>query len=168
MTRMRTLAFRLLPAILCVLAAGPLAAQRDKYTGPRPPKADVPYLLHATNLVETEVNEAQQSAAKKGTQYTIPGTSSAVKTPVPEPIFLFKSEKINPDKLSCYKMTVSGGSRTLTFPERPGKDSPKPVYMMVTALASGLFRIEVNEPIEPGEYCLSPDGSNQVFCFTLY
>lgn len=154
--------------MLCVLAAGLLPAQQDKYTGPRPPKADIPYLLHATNLVETEVNEAQQSAAKKGTLYTVQGAASPVKTPVPEPIFLFKSDKINPDRLSCFKMTVTGGSRTLTIPERPGKDSPKPVYMLVTALTSGLFRVEVNEPIEPGEYCLSPDGSNTVFCFTLY
>jgi len=26
----------------------------------------------------------------------------------------------------------------------------------------------VNEVIDNGEYCLSPEGSNQVFCFTTY
>jgi hypothetical protein len=26
----------------------------------------------------------------------------------------------------------------------------------------------VNEPLENGEYCLSPEGSNAVFCFSEY
>ena len=43
--------------ILC-----PLWAQ--KYDGPRPPKKDVVYLLHASNLVATEVQEAQQEGKK--------------------------------------------------------------------------------------------------------
>ena len=30
----------------------------EKYTGPRPPKADIPYLMHADNLIETEVGKA--------------------------------------------------------------------------------------------------------------
>jgi hypothetical protein len=38
----------------------------------------------------------------------------------------------------------------------------------VTRLASDLYRIEVNESLEPGEYSLSPEGSNQVFCFEVF
>jgi hypothetical protein len=38
--------------------------------------------------------------------------------------------------------------------------------MLVTALDKGLFKLEVNEYLPNGEYCLSPDGTNQVFCFT--
>ena len=34
----------------------------DKYTGPKPPKADVPYLLHADTLIETEAVEARETA----------------------------------------------------------------------------------------------------------
>ncbi|MCX7602464.1 MAG: hypothetical protein N2036_00165, partial [Bryobacteraceae bacterium] len=63
-----------------------------------------------------------------------------------------------------------GGSRTLTFPEggRRRKDGPKPVFLLVTMLEPGLYRVEVNEPLEDGEYCLSPEGSNDVFCFSEY
>lgn len=150
-----------------LVCASPLMAQ-SKYSGPRPPKPDLPYLLHATQLIPTEADEAVQSQDKKGTLYTIRGAASSVRTPLPEPIFLFQSEKINPDKLSCFRMTIAGGSRTLLIPDKPGKDSPKPVYLMVTPLDRGIFKVEVNEPIERGEYCLSPDGSNTVFCFTLY
>lgn len=154
-------------AVALALCASPILAQ-SKYSGPRPSQPDLPFLLHATTLVPTDQGEAVQSNDKKGTVYTVAGATSKARTPVPEPIFLFQSEKINPDTLSCFKMTVAGGSRTLTLPDKPGKDSPKPVYMLVTALDRGLFKVEVNEPIERGEYCLSPDGSNTVYCFTLY
>jgi hypothetical protein len=39
---------------------------------------------------------------------------------------------------------------------------------MVNRLENGLYRVEVNEYIENGEYCLSPEGSNKSFCFTTY
>jgi hypothetical protein len=151
-------------ALVCAATAG----AQGKYNGPRPDTPDVPYLLHATKLLATETGEATQTEEKKSTRYTVAGATSPVRTPVSEPIFIFQSEKINPDKLSCFKMTVTGGSRTLVIPNAPGKDSPKPVYLMVTALDRGLFKVEVNEPLERGEYCLSPDGTNTVFCFTLY
>lgn len=165
------------PAILCrfaalvVLALAPAMAQAPKkYAGPRPPKPDVPYLLHASRLIETEKSAATDSKTKDGTLYTVPGAESPVKTPVPEPIFLFRAEKINPDTLALYRMTPRGGSRTLLVPEqgRRRKDGPRPVFLLVTPLEPGLFRIEVNEPLEDGEYCLSPDGSNDVFCFSEY
>jgi hypothetical protein len=157
--------------LLALIAVPPALAQpQKKYTGPRPPKADVPYLLHATKLIETEKSTATEAKTKEGTLYTVPGAESPVKTPVPEPIFLFRAEKINPDSLALYRMTPRGGSRTLLFPEqgRRRRDGPKPVFLLVTPLEPGLFRIEVNEPLEDGEYCLSPDGSNDVFCFSEY
>src|SRR5438105_11489753 len=40
--------------LLVVLGGAVFAA--DSYNGPRPQKPDVPYLLHADQLVETEVN----------------------------------------------------------------------------------------------------------------
>jgi len=114
------------------------------------------------------VSEARQSTEKNNTVYTVPGAASAVKTPMAEPIFIFLAEKLNPDKLALYKMTVDKGTRTLTFPNKQGKDSPPPIYTMVTPLDKGLFKIEVNEFIDDGEYCLSPDGANAVFCFATY
>jgi hypothetical protein len=154
-------------SFLAFALAAALTAQ-GRYDGPRPEKADLPYLLHARNLVETEPGEAVMSTDKRFTVYTVAGAASSVKTPVPEPIFLFKSERINADRLSLYKMTVERGSRVIRFPERPGKNTPKPVFLMVTPLEKGLFKVEVNEPIEDGEYCLTPDGENIVFCFTTY
>lgn len=157
---MRTLAFLLVLAL-------PLVAQRG-YDGPRPEKADLPYILHATTLLPTETGAATQTEEKKNTIYTVAGATSSARTPVPEPIFLFKSERLNPDRLSLYRMTVEKGNRILRFPERPGKNSPKPVFLMVSPLEKGLFKVEVNEPIGEGEFCLSPDGENTVFCFTTY
>jgi hypothetical protein len=158
--------FRCLLVLLCVLSV-PLAAQ-SRWDGPRPEKADLPYILHARTLVETEPGEAVMSTDKRFTVYTVAGATSAVRTPVPEPIFLFKSERINPDRLSLYQMTVERGSRVIRFPDRPGRNTPKPVFLMVTPLEKGLFKVEVNEPIADGEYCLTPDGENTVFCFTTY
>ncbi|MEJ5369827.1 MAG: hypothetical protein WHT08_16050 [Bryobacteraceae bacterium] len=163
----------LLPAALAVLALLPIPATAQssrKYAGPRPEKADVPYLLHATRLIEVEKSVATESKTKDGTLYTVPGAQSPVKTPVPEPIFLFKSEKINPESLSLFRMVPQGGNRTLLFPPqgKRRKDGPRPVFVLVTMLEPGLYRVEVNEPLEDGEYCLSPDGSNDVFCFSEY
>ena len=53
--------------LICVAALG------QKYIGPRPPKADLPSLKHAENLVPTEVGEAKESLAVtyKGRDFSI-------------------------------------------------------------------------------------------------
>jgi hypothetical protein len=160
---MRKLAF-----VLLLVAAS--AAAQKKYTGPRPPKPDIPYLLHVKTLGETEVATAKESKEKDNTVYTIPGATSPARTPLPEPILLFQSDRLNPDRLALFKMEVRGGQRTLSLPApgKRGKNSPRPLFLMVSPLAGGLFKVEVNEYLADGEYCLSPEGSNQVFCFTTY
>lgn len=164
--------FLVTAAAALVLAAQPVAAAQSqkKYAGPRPAAPDVPCLLHADRLIETEKSVATESKTKEGTLYTVPGAGSPVKTPVPEPIFLLRADKINPDRLSLFRMTPRGGSRTLLFPEqgRRRRDGPRPVFMLVMLIEPGLYRVEVNEPLEDGEYCLSPEGSNDVFCFSEY
>lgn len=165
---MRIQVLRLSAALL--ILAGVAVAQK-KYTGPRPPKPDVPFLVHAGKLVETESNTAAESQGKDGTVYTVSGATSPARTPMPEPIMIFQSDKINPDRLSLYKMEVKGGSRSLVIPpagKRGKKDAVRPLFLMVTPLAPSLFKVEVNEVIGDGEYCLSPEGSNQVFCFTTF
>lgn len=166
---MRTLIHRLL-ALALLLGCAATAQSQKKYSGPKPPKADVPFLLHATKLVETEVLTATESQEKNAQVYTVPGSTSPARTPLSEPILLFQSDKINPDKLSLFKLEVRGGNRVLVLPDsgRRKKDSVRPLFLMVTPLSPGLFRVEVNEYLEDGEYCLSPDGSNQVFCFTAF
>lgn len=155
-------------AILAIATQAVPALAQGKYAGPRPDKADIVYLQHVDRLIETETGQAVQSEEKNRTIYRVAGASSPVRTPMAEPILLFKSEKVNPDKLTMYRMAVEGGQRTLVFPNKPGKDSPKPIYLIVTPLDRGLFKIEVNEFIDDGEYCLSPEGSNAVFCFSTY
>jgi hypothetical protein len=166
---MSTRMHRLL-ALALLLGCATMAVGQKKYTGPKPAKADIPFLLHAGVLFESESLTAKESQEKGATLYTIPGATSPARTPIAEPIFLFQSDKINPDKLSLFRMEVRGGNRVLALPE-PGKrkkDAPRPLFLMVTPLSPGLFKVEVNEYLENGEYCLSPDGSNQVFCFTAY
>ncbi|MDX2152494.1 MAG: hypothetical protein SFV54_17270 [Bryobacteraceae bacterium] len=156
--------------VLSLLAAAAfLGAQSSaKYDGPRPPKADVPYLLHASSLIETEAGEARQSERKDLTVYTMVGASSSVRTPLPEPIFVIRSEKIPAEKLVLYRMETKGGAREIAFNQRKPKDNQRPVYLLVKRLEQGLYRIEANETLTNGEYCLSPESSNQTFCFAVY
>lgn len=161
---------RTLLALCCLaVAVAVTATAQKKYTGPRPAKPDVPFLLIIDKLIEVESAMAQESSAKNSTTYTVSGESSNVRSPVPEPVFLFQAEKLNPERLSLFRMNPAGGKRSLTIPTgKKPKNAPVPVYFLTTPLDGGLFRIEVNEYIPPGEYCFSPDGSNQVFCFTTY
>jgi len=159
-----------LAAALLVIAVLPAVAQQKKYTGPRPPKPDVPFLVHASQLIPAETGEARESQGKNGTDYAVAGATSSTRTPIPEPVFLFQSDKINPERLSLFKMEAKGGQRTLAIPResRKQKDNARPVFILVSPLENRLFKVEVNEPLDDGEYCFSPEGANTVFCFTEY
>src|SRR5215510_8569166 len=76
----------------------------SKYDGPRPPKTDMLYLMHADNLIETELGEAAVETRKDAEIAVLPGSSSPAKTPLAEPIFLIKVSKINPQKLQAYRV----------------------------------------------------------------
>ncbi len=141
----------------------------EKYSGPKPPKPDVPYIVHADNLVETEVLEAKEQKSKKDVMtYVIPGGNSTAKTPLASPIFLIQADKIAADKLQLFQLTSKGGQREVVFSKK-GKQSAQPLIINVNPLGSdNLFRIEVDQTLKPGEYALTPDGSNQVFCFAVF
>ena len=51
--------------IVLLLSAAALAAFAQKYDGPRPPKPDLPYLKHASELVPTEAGTGQRREAKE-------------------------------------------------------------------------------------------------------
>ena len=143
------------------------AAWGQKYTGPRPPKADIPYLKHAENLIPTEASEAKEEKGKKDDiTYAIAGAASSAKTPLASPIFLLLSEKLLPDNLQLFRLETRNGRRELAVsPKKPGK----PIRVTVTKLSpDGLYRIEVGDSLEAGEYSLSPTDSNQVFCFQVF
>lgn len=154
-----------LAAMLFILA--PLCSVADNYNGPRPPKPDLPYLLHATTLVATEAVQAKEEQKKDDVTYAIGGASSSAKTPLASPIFLIESDKINPERLELYRLEVKNGRREITINQKKRK-GPRPLGLMVTRIEGKLFRVEATESLENGEYSLSPSDSNQAFCFQVY
>lgn len=154
--------------LLCVaMVCGTTTPAADKYDGPRPPKPDLPYLQHASNLLATEAAEAKPEAGKKDQSlYTINGANASARTPLAEPIFLMMSDKVLPDRLELYRLAVKNGRREITIAK--GKNSAKPLHMTVTKLDGKLYRLEAGEPLENGQYSLSPNDSNMVFCFEVY
>jgi hypothetical protein len=141
----------------------------EKYAGPRPPKADVPYLMHADNLIETEVGTAKSEERKDTVVATIPGASSPVKTPLSEPILLLKTDKLVVDKIQAFRLqTTKNGQREVVINAKNVKNVPRPLHLQVTKLDDKLYRIEVDEILENGEYSLSPDGSDATFSFQVY
>ena len=153
--------------ILALALFGNLFAQ-DRYKGPKPAKTDIPYLVHAGNLVETDAGEAQESKGKSDTVYTVQGAAARARTPLAEPIFLLAIDKLSAEKFSCYRMEAKGGTRQLILPLKAGKNAPKPLRMNVTRVNDNLYRLELSESLTNGEYTLSPEGSNQVFSFSVY
>ena len=153
---------RISPFLLAAAAA--VFAQR--YDGPRPVKPDIPYLKHGDSLVETEAAQAKEEKRKDDLVYTIDGANSSAKTPLAEPIFLLQADKLQPDRLQLYRLDSKNGRREILFPKKKG---PMPLRLEVMRVDNrNLYRLEVNEELQPGEYSLSPEGSSQVFCFQVY
>ncbi|HZU24162.1 MAG TPA: hypothetical protein VFA04_01495 [Bryobacteraceae bacterium] len=149
--------------LFCSVALCVCAAAADKYAGPKPEKADVPYLIQAGNLIQTEVAEATESHQKKNTIYTVPGASSPAKTPLAEPSFILLSKTVSPETLQLFQFQVVNGARQVVI----GKHQAEPFHLSVRNLGQGLYQIDVADTLENGEYALSPTGSNTSFCFAV-
>lgn len=153
----------MLPLLLCT------SLPADDYKGPVPPKADIPYLLHASNLIATEVTDATQGGQKKASTFTIAGASSPVKTPLAEPIFIFQSRDIDPASLELWRLEARNGQRLVSIATgMHRKGASGPFHLAVTKIGEHLYRIETEDMLENGEYSLSPAGSNRAFCFQVY
>ena len=150
---------------IILVCAAPLAA--EKYTGPRPPKPDLPYIMHADSLLPTESAEAREDNRKNEVTYVVPGANSSARTPLSSPAFLVQADQLQPDHLQLYKLVSRNGQREVLF-SRKNKRLARPIRLNVTRLDEGLFKVEVDEILENGEYSLTPEGSNQVFCFQVY
>ena len=153
--------------ILFLLFAAALAAPAQKYDGPRPPKKDLPYLKHASNLIPTEDVIAKEDQKSNGSTYVIAGANSSAVTPLASPIFLIQADKISPDKLSLYKLDSKSDHREIYI--SPKKQSIA-IRMEATKISSdNIWKLEVDDSLDPGEYCLTIDGdsSNQAFCFRV-
>jgi hypothetical protein len=151
--------------LLCSLAAGWLNCA-EKYTGPIPPKPDIPYLLHASNLVETEVGEARQENHKNDVTFTIAGAASPARTPLAEPIFIIDARNISPERFELYRVDVKGGNREVSA--STGRRRGRALHLTVKPLSNHLYRIEADEALDNGEYLLTLNGDNKVFCFEIY
>lgn len=153
---------------LLVLVFLAVSSNAQEYNGPPPEKADVVYLLHAENLVETEQAEARQEDRNNNTAYVLPGASSPARTPMAEPIFIIRSEKIQPQDLQLYSMDVEKGNREVVFPNKVGKRGPRARHLTFKRVEDEVYWVEANEWLENGQYCMTPKGANDVFCFEVY
>lgn len=150
---------------LMFLIAGSLAGA-EKYTGPVPPMPDIPYLLHAANLVETEVAQAKEG--RKNDTYIISGASSTARTPLAEPIFIIDARQIQPETFELYRLDVKGGNREVSLSGNRRRGGSHALHLTVKPLSGHLYRVEVDEPLEDGEYALSPSNDNRAYCFEIY
>jgi hypothetical protein len=115
--------------------------------------------------VATDAGEATEEKKKNDILYVIPGAGAKARTPLSSPIFLMQADKLVPEKLGLFKLDVKSGRRELlSSPKKP----PQAIRMEVTRVSGNVYKLEVDESLEPGQYSLSPDGSNQVFCFEVY
>src|SRR5947209_2722657 len=144
--------------ILCAtLLSFELLAQQ-KYTGPKPDKPDVPFLMHADSLVATEVGEAQEQQGKKDeVTYMIPGANSSAKTPLASPVFLIHAEKIDPQHLQLFRLESKNGHREITFRKKGRNNSPA-LQLTVSHLDGNLYQVEAVDSLPNGEYSLTPEG----------
>ena len=151
-------------AMLCVA----ILAGQPKYTGPRPPKKNAPYLVHAGNPVETEAGVAFQIINNDLITYVISGEKSTVRTPLASPIFVIQSDDITDvEKLRLFRLEAQDGHRTVTFHNK-SKRGAMPLRIEIKPISPSLYQIEVVDTLSPGQYALTPDGTNQVFCFEVF
>lgn len=152
-------------AFLLALFAAVAGAQQL----PDPPKKDIPYLIHATNLLETESNQATEVSDKKAQIFWIPGAASSARTPLGFPEFLFAQDQLDPRTLRLYAFQNVNGRREALI-RKKNKIVVESYYIDVIQQGEGLFKLRVDSSLKSGEYCLTPDGeqgSNTVFCFAV-
>lgn len=166
---MRYLLFVLAAASLSWAQATTSTVQpQERYNGPRPPKPDLLYLVHADNLIPTEMSDSRPDSKRNEVVYTIQGASSPARTPLAEPIFLIQADRIQPTSLELYKADTKGGHREVNVSTKHTRGSNKALRLTITPLGDRLYRVEVDEELDNGEYAISPNGSDTVFCFEVY
>ena len=152
---------------LALVLAGCVYGAAEKYEGPVPPKPDIPYLLHASTLVETEVADARQEG-KKGDTYVISGAASPARTPLAEPIFIIDARQIQPETFELYRLDVKGGNRQVSLSGGGRRGGGRALHLAVKPLGGHLFRVEADQELENGEYALSPSNNDKAYCFEIY
>ena len=152
---------------LCALTLAGQSDGRNKLGLPNPAKQDIPYLIQASEIHELEQTEATPEEVKNQMRYWMAGTTSAAKTPLASPEFLFDSKDIDPRDLSLYRFEVVKGRRELLFRKKK-KIVAKPFMLHLEGVENRVVRIRVNSSLDPGEYGLTPDGRDTVFVFAVF
>ena len=153
-----------LTSLLVGLAPAPVVGQNGL---PKPPKPDIPFLLHANNLIETESSVAFEHSTKKNLFYGVANRSSGVNTPMARPEFVILTNRLSPYHLKLYGFESKLEHREILLRKKKKKIA-RPYFLSVDQLDETIFHIHVDDILENGEYCLTPDDSNKVFCFTVY
>lgn len=153
-------------AAVVILCVGLLSAQ-EAYNGPVPAHRNVPYLVHADSLVETEAGSARERLLKDGMIYFVPGDRSPSRTPLACPTLVIDADGAEVEKLRLFRLRVRGDHREIAFSRRD-KSGGAVLRTHVTRISGGIYRVSVLDSLEPGEYALSPDGSDAVFCFAVF
>ena len=78
------------------------------------------------------------------------------------------TDKLAADKIQAYNLQVKNGNRELVVGAKKSRNISRPIFVQVTRLADRLYQIEIDQTLENGEYCLSPDGENTTFAFQIY
>lgn len=167
MARDRIKSEKMPPRLMLALFACAMSLPAQKYTGPEPEKPDLPYLVHADHLVATESAVAKEEDRKDEVLYVIDGATSPAATPLASPVFLIHAQDLVPDKLEIYKLESKNGRREILF-SRKKKQTARPIRYTINRVGDDLYKLEVDESLENGEYSITPSGSNQVFCFRVY
>jgi hypothetical protein len=120
-------------------------------------------LMHSSILA---IREPKEQKSKDDTVYTIDGENSSSNTPLALPIFLIKADKVNPASLQMYRLESKDGHRELT---ESTKKTAEPIHVRVTRLgADNIYKLDVYNGLEPGEYALTAEEWKQMFCFQVY
>lgn len=152
---------------LCALTLAGESEGRNKLGLPNPAKQDIPYLIQASEIHELEETAATPEEVKNQMRYWMPGTVSAVKTPLASPEFLFDSKDIDPRDLSLFRFEVVKGRRELLYRKKK-KVVARAFFLNLEGVENRVVRIRVNSSLEPGEYGLTPDGRDTVFTFAVF
>jgi hypothetical protein len=151
---------------LAILFVTVVIARQD-YSGLRPPRKDTVYLVHADELIATEADVATKQASEDDVTYIVAGERSKARTPLASPTLVIDAENLSAEKLRLFRLDVRNGHREVSF-HYDGKGGAIPLRVAIANVAKRLYRIDVLDSLIAGEYALSPDGANDVFCFEVF
>ncbi len=153
---------------ITILLAHMLAAQELNRLGvPNPEKTDLPYLIHGNTLVALEPLDANEEEKKNELRFWVAGTTSKARTPLAGPEFLLEWVELDPADLRLYAFEVVNGRREILYRKKK-KIVARPFFLDIERIEGKVLRIRVNGSLPAGEYGLTPQGRNDVYCFTVF